>query len=78
MAEVTKRVSLLRRERQARGLTLREVEVACGVPYSVLQRVETGQVVPSKKHARALYQFYRGCIALGDIYDPMFSIESAS
>jgi putative transcriptional regulator len=37
----------LRQIRENKGLTIEELETACGKPYQVLQRIETGKENPS-------------------------------
>lgn len=65
-------ISLLRKARLDRKLSLRQVADATGISRSVLQRIETGERVTKRKHARALFKFYRGTVDMSDIYDPMY------
>ncbi|MGL4478241.1 MAG: helix-turn-helix domain-containing protein [Aeromonas veronii] len=66
----------LRQERLRRRLTIIEVAEAVGVNQSNLSRIEHGQT-PSQAVARALFKFYRGRVALGDVYDPLFRLQGA-
>lgn len=65
----------LREERERRGLTVREVAEAVGYDPSNLSRVELGQQLVPREVARSLYAFYKGRVALGEIYDPLFRFE---
>lgn len=69
--------TLIRQKRLDRGLSLRTVADATGIPRSVLQRIETGTRIAQRDHARALYRYYDYEIGLGDIYDPAFDYEVA-
>lgn len=75
---MTDALTLLRQKRQARGLSLRQVAYATGIPRSVLQRIETGERITQRDHARELYRYYDYEIDLADIYDPMFDVEVAN
>lgn len=67
----------LRQARIDKALSIRQVAEATGIPFSVLQRIETGGRIASRTHARSLYEFYDYEIDLADIYDPMFDAEVA-
>lgn len=71
-------ISLLRKKRLDRELTLRHVAHATGIPRSVLQRIETGKQSPKQAHARVLFVFYDEEIQMSDIYDPMYRPVAAS
>lgn len=68
----------LREAREKRALSLRKVQDATGIPLACLFRIETGTQVPSKDHARKLFQFYGGMVRLDQIYDPLFEFEKNS
>lgn len=68
-------ITLLREKRLERGLSLRVVSHATGIPRSILQRIETGERIVRREHARALYAYYDYEISLADIYDPTFDWE---
>lgn len=65
----------LRKKRQDRGLSLRAVAQATGIPKSTLHRIEGGQQIADREHARILYRYYGGEIPLALIYDPLFEEE---
>lgn len=69
-------ISKMRKERQRRKLSLREVAEATGISYSFLCRLEIGTRLPSRDAARKLYWFYGKKVKLADIYDPMFAQEA--
>lgn len=62
--------------RKARNLTLRDLEKKTGISKAILSRIETGKQVPSRAHARILFDFYQGEILLSEIYDPKFFTEA--
>lgn len=61
--------------REARGLTVRQVADATGISRSTVYRIEVGDTVPRREHARALYAFYDYEVDLADIYDPLYDFE---
>ncbi len=63
----------IRQVREDRGLSLRKVAEATGIPFTVLQRIETGnRGNRMREYVRTLAAFYDYEIDLADIYDPLF------
>jgi DNA-binding XRE family transcriptional regulator len=60
----------LREAREASGLTADQVAEKAGVHRTTLYRVESGDQLPSREVARALYDLYRGTVPWVAIYDP--------
>ena len=69
--------SKLQQARKARGLSLRDLEELTGINRSTLSKIETGSQVPSREHARILFNFYSGELLLSEIYDPKFFTEAS-
>ena len=65
--------SLLNTHRAHIGAPLAAVARAVGVNRSTLYRIEAGDVAPTRRVARALFEFYRGEVPLAHIYDPEFA-----
>ncbi len=62
----------LTQAREQRGWTIERVAAAVGLHGTTVARIERGQLLPSREHARALYQLFGGDVPLGSIYDPSF------
>lgn len=58
--------------RKSRGLSLSDVAEVIGTDRTNLSRIERGMQMPNRPIARALYEFYDGAVALGQIYDPEY------
>lgn len=56
-------------------MTLAQVAEAVETDASNLHRIESGHHAPKADLARKLYTFYRGDVAIIDIYDPTFLDE---
>lgn len=65
----------LRIERKRRGLSVKAVADAIDYDQSNLSRIELGRQTPTREVARKLHAFFRGRVALADIYDPLFRFE---
>jgi len=62
--------------RRQRGWTIERVAAQVGLHGTTVARIERGLLLPSRQHARALYDLFEGDVALGSIYDPTFMVES--
>lgn len=68
----------IRQIREERGLSLRKVAEATGIPLASLQRIEVGSKASKMRgYARRLAEFYDYEVDLADIYDPLFDREVA-
>lgn len=65
--------SQLRYNREARGLSLRQLASATGISKDVIARIETGTRTPNQDQARTLWRYFEGEIPLERIYDPFFN-----
>jgi len=70
-------ITRIRQARLDRGLSIRVVADATGVPKTTLHRIETGARITKRDHARALYKYYDYEVDLADIYDPNFDTQVA-
>lgn len=75
---MAQQLTKLQTARKARELTLRDLEEKTGISLAVLSRIETGKQVPSRDHARKLFEFYNGEILLSEIYDPLYGSDHES
>ncbi len=68
----------IRQIREGRGLSLRKVAEATGIPLASLQRIEVGNRHGNiVDYARRLAEFYDYEVDLADIHDPLFDREVA-
>lgn len=65
--------SLLKAHREKAAIPLAQVAKAVQVNRSTLYRVEAGEVAPTRRVARALFDFYGGAVPLAHIYDPEYA-----
>jgi DNA-binding XRE family transcriptional regulator len=63
----------LKEHRERLGLALANVAQEIDVNRSTLYRIEAGEVAPTRRVARALFDYYRGAVPIGDIYDPEYA-----
>lgn len=59
------------------GLPVRRVAELLELDISGLLRIERGSSLPKRDTAAAIYEFYRGAIPLGMVYDPLHSSYDA-
>ncbi len=62
--------SALQKAREIAGLSARQVGVLTGIDPTGLARIESGRHRPARETASDLFDFYRGVVPLGMIYDP--------
>lgn len=60
----------LREARDQSGLTADQVAEKADIHRTTLYRVESGEQLPSREVARALFDLYRGKVPWVAIYDP--------
>ncbi len=68
--------TLLKQKREELGLPLARVAREVGVNRSTLYRVEAGEVAPTRRVARALFDFYQRAVPLAHIYDPEYARQA--
>lgn len=54
MRVATPKTAMLRDEREARNVTLRELQAATGINRATLSRIEAGLLVPTSRQARLI------------------------
>lgn len=69
--------TLLKRHRESLGLPLARVAREIEVNRSTLYRIEAGEVAPTRRVARALFDFYNRAVPLAHIYDPEYAVLPA-
>ena len=69
--------TLLKQHREELGLPLARVAREVGVNRSTLYRVEAGEVAPTRRVARALFDFYNRAVPIAHIYDPEYALLPA-
>ena len=63
------RVSLLRKVRKDKGLTLEQVELLSGIPHSLLSQIENGQRSIDVERAQQLAKIYK--VPIENIFEPI-------
>ncbi len=66
--------TLLKRHREELGLPLAKVAREIEVNRSTLYRIEAGEVAPTRRVARALFDFYQRAVPIAHIYDPEYAV----
>lgn len=69
--------SLLKQHRQQTGKALAAVAREIEVNRSTLHRIECGDVAPTRRVARALFDYYGGAVPLAHIYDPEYAVRES-
>lgn len=62
-------MSLLRKVRKEKGLTLEQVELLSGIPHNLLSQIENGQRSISVERAQQLAKIYK--VPLDNIFEPI-------
>jgi DNA-binding XRE family transcriptional regulator len=63
----------LKIHRERLGLPLAAVAREIEVNRSTLYRIEAGEVAPTRRVARALFDYYDKAVPIADIYDPEYA-----
>jgi len=52
-----------------------QIATAVGCHPQNYLRVERGDQVPKRELARAIYEYWRGDVTLGEVYDPIYAMD---
>lgn len=69
--------SLLKQHRKQIGKALAVVAREIDINRSTLHRIEVGEVAPTRRVARALFDYYSGAVPLAHIYDPEYAVRES-
>lgn len=75
---ILRMTSKLKAARISAGTSMAAVAKAVGVNRSTLHRIEAGDVAPTRRVARALFEYYGGKVPLVHIYDPEYAAQAAA
>lgn len=63
-------VTALKKAREARQLSAREVATELGIHWTTYYRYEAGTQTPTSERARTIHEYFGGEVSWLDIYDP--------